>query len=102
MALNLPLTLGEGKNVLLVTAADPEGNTVQAARTVFYDRPPPSPSPPTRPGSYRDRLRTPAIPITTLLLPPQLVASVPVPPLQMTISSPRDEPVDQGVSPWRG
>jgi hypothetical protein len=43
--LNLPITLREGKNVLLVTAADPEGNTAQAARVIFYDKPTPSPSP---------------------------------------------------------
>jgi hypothetical protein len=55
--LNLPITLREGKNVLLVTAADPEGNTVQAARVIFYDKPTPSPSPPRPvPGGYRGRL----------------------------------------------
>jgi hypothetical protein len=97
VALNLPITLREGKNVLLVTAADPEGNTVQAARTIFYDKPLSPPFPPRPvPGGYRGRLRTPAPSIVTLLLPLQMAAATPLPPLQMTISSPRDEArVDQ-------
>ncbi|HEX9869752.1 MAG TPA: hypothetical protein VGC99_14370, partial [Candidatus Tectomicrobia bacterium] len=97
VALNFPLTLREGKNVLLVTAADPEGNTAQAARIIFYDQPIPPPSPPRPvPGGYRGRLPRPTLPIVTLLLPPQLAAVTSGPPLQMTISSPRDEArVDQ-------
>jgi Caspase domain len=97
MILNLPITLREGKNVLLVTAADPEGNTVRAARTIFYDKPLPLPSPPRPvPNSYRGRPPRPALPIITLLLPLQMAAATPMPPLQMTISSPRDEArVDQ-------
>ena len=91
MALNLPITLREGKNVLLITAADPEGNTAQAARVIFYDKPAPSPSPPRPvPGGYRGRLPRPTFPIVTLLLPLQLAAVTSEPPLQMTISSPRD------------
>ena len=35
--LNLPVTLREGQNVLLVTATDAAGETQQAARTVFYE-----------------------------------------------------------------
>jgi hypothetical protein len=89
--LNLPITLREGKNVLLVTAADPEGNTVQAARVIFYDKPTPSPSPPRPvPGGYRGRLPRPTLPVVTHLLAPQLAAVTSEPPLQMTISSPRD------------
>jgi hypothetical protein len=98
VTLNLPITLREGKNVLLVTAADPEGNTAQAARTIFYDKPIPSPSPPRPvPGGYRGRLPRLAPPVTALLLPIQMTAATtPLPPLQMTISSPRDEArVDQ-------
>ena len=97
VSLHLPITLREGKNVLLVTAADPEGNTAQAARVIFYDQPMPSPSPPRAvPGGYRGRLPKPTLPIVTLLLPPQLAAVTSEPPLQMTISSPRDEArVDQ-------
>jgi hypothetical protein len=37
VALNLPVKLREGKNVLLVTATDSLGNTRQEARTVFYE-----------------------------------------------------------------
>ena len=57
VTLNLPITLREGKNVLLVTAAYPEGNTAQAARVIFYDRPTPSPSPP-RPETKPEWTRT--------------------------------------------
>jgi Caspase domain len=97
LTLSFPITLREGKNVLLVTAADPEGNTAQAARIIFYDKPMPSPSSPRPvPGSHRGRPRTPAPPIITLLLPLQMAAATPLPSLQMTISSPRDEArVDQ-------
>src|SRR5262245_26773668 len=75
VTLHLPITLREGKNVLLVTAADPEGNTVQAARTIFYDKPMPSPSPPRPvPGGYRGTPPRPTLPIITLLLPSQIAA----------------------------
>jgi hypothetical protein len=98
IVLNLPITLREGKNIILVTAADPEGNTAQAARIIFYDKPGSPPSPPRRvPGSYRDRLARLAPPVIALLLRIQLTAAnTPPPPLQMTIASPRDEAwVDQ-------
>ena len=39
--LTVSLTLQEGKNVLLVTATDPEGTAQQEARTLFYDKPAP-------------------------------------------------------------
>mgnify|MGYP001592747840 CR=1 FL=1 len=68
VALNLPLKLQEGKNVLLVTASDLAGNTRQEARTLFYERPPPPVAP------------TPSLPVVVAL-----------PPLQVTISSPRDQ-----------
>jgi hypothetical protein len=103
--LNLPITLREGKNVLLITAADPEGNTAQAARVIFYDKPAPSPSPPRPvPGGYRGRLPRPTFPIVTLLLPLQLAAATSVPPLQMTISSPDETRPGwtRKVSRWRG
>ena len=35
--LNVPVTLRRGQNVLLVTAEDTTGETIQEARTVFYD-----------------------------------------------------------------
>ena len=97
VALNLPLTLREGKNVLLVTAADPEGNTAQAARIDLLrpadaisipapPRPRQSPQPSAHAGNPYHH--PPAAPATGCVSP--------VPPLQMTISSPRDEArVDQ-------
>jgi hypothetical protein len=104
VTLNLPIALREGKNVLLVTAADPEGKTAQAARVIFYDKPMPSPSLPRPvPGGYRGPLPRLTIPIVTLLPSPQLAAVTSVPPLQMTISSPRDEArVDQESIPLAG
>jgi len=68
VALNLPVKLKEGKNLLLVTATDPTGKTQQEARTLFYDKP----APPVAP--------TPA--------PPAVAA---LPPLFVIIYSPRDQ-----------
>jgi hypothetical protein len=45
VSLQIPLTLQEGRNILLVTAADPEGTTRQEARTLFYEKPAPPPPP---------------------------------------------------------
>ena len=45
MGLRLPVTLREGKNLLVVTAADARGETRQETRTVYYDRPAPPPAP---------------------------------------------------------
>jgi hypothetical protein len=97
IVLNFPITLREGKNVLLVTAADPEGNTVQAARTLFYEKPTPSPPRPrTVPGSHRGLLPPWTPPVIALQLPSWLAAVATEPPLQVTISSPRDDSrVDQ-------
>jgi uncharacterized caspase-like protein len=39
VVLHVPLTLREGKNVLLVTATDPAGVSTQEARTLFYELP---------------------------------------------------------------
>lgn len=39
VVLNVPLTLREGKNVLLVTATDPAGVSTQQARTLLYEPP---------------------------------------------------------------
>lgn len=68
VTLNLPIKLKEGQNVLLVTAADAAGETRQEARTLFYDKPTPPAAP------------TPAPPIVAAL-----------PPLIVTIYSPRDQ-----------
>jgi hypothetical protein len=69
VALSLPLKLSEGKNVLLVTATDVAGATRQEARTLFYDMAAPPRAPPAA-------------------TPPPVAA---LPPLQVTISSPRDQ-----------
>jgi len=97
VTLNLPITLREGKNVLPVTAADPEGDTVQAARVLFYENPTPSPPRPRAvPGSHRNHRPMRMLPVITLQLSSRLAAVTPEPPLQVTISSPRDESrVDQ-------
>ena len=103
VTLNFPITLREGKNVLLVTAADPEGYTVQAARTLFYGQstePPPPRS--AVPSDYRGHRPAPVplvfaslrlLPVTaaTSLLPFQVAEVTPLPALQITIASPRDE-----------
>ena len=68
LALNLPIKLKEGKNVLLVTATDPTGKSQQEARTLFYEKPAPPAAP------------TPA--------PPSVAA---LPHFVVTIYSPRDQ-----------
>ena len=93
--LNIPLTLQEGKNVLLVTAADPEGTTRQEARTLFYDKPAPPPVvaappsipilPPSAPPVVTPPTPTPSPPTPA---PP---VGAPLPPFQVTIASPRDQ-----------
>ncbi len=84
MALKIPVRLSEGRNVLLVTASDPEGTTRQEARTLFYDKPaPPAPAVPAP-------TRTPApVPAAPAAPAPPTVASPP--PLQVALSSPRDQ-----------
>jgi hypothetical protein len=67
LALDLPLTLQEGRNTLIVTAVDPEGGSQQEARTLFYDKPAPPPSV--------------ATPLVAATLPPFLV----------TLASPGDQ-----------
>jgi hypothetical protein len=80
--LNLLIKLREGRNILLVTAADAEGNTRQERRVVFYDRPPPAPVPP------------PAAPPVAVGPGPPPAAIVP--PLQVRLATPRDQArVDQ-------
>ena len=97
VALNLPLTLREGKNVLLVTAADPEGNTAQAARmssTTSRCLPLPAPTRPRQSPQPSARRRQSLSPPSCC--PRNWLRLSSVPPLQMTISSPRDEArVDQ-------
>jgi hypothetical protein len=115
VSLNFPITLREGKNVLLVTAADPEGYTVQAARTLFYDQstelPPPRSAVPSDHRGHRPTsaplvfasLRLLPVTVATSLLPFQVAAVTPAPPLQITIASPRDEArLDQQQIPLVG
>jgi uncharacterized caspase-like protein len=72
VSLSFPVTLREGKNVLLVTATDARGQNRQEARVIFRDRPAP---PPVVPGPAPV---TPAPPPASSLL-------------QVAISSPRDQ-----------
>jgi len=74
--LNVPLTLQEGKNILLITATDPEGTTRQEARTLYYDKPTPAPP-------------SPAVTAGPLL--PVLPPVAALPPLQVTLSTPKDQ-----------
>jgi len=84
MALKVPIRLSEGRNVLLVTASDPEGTTRQEARTLFYDKP--APPAPAVPAPTRTPAPAPAAPAAPT---PPTVASPP--PLQVALSSPRDQ-----------
>jgi hypothetical protein len=105
VALEIPIVLREGKNILLVTAADAEGTTRQEARTLFYDKPrpasppiappaivatppPPTPIPPTTATPsppLAPTPPTPAPPVVTTPPPPHL------PLLQVTLTSPQDQ-----------
>jgi hypothetical protein len=98
VAINIPLRLEEGRNVLLVTATDSGGTTQQEARTLFYDKPAPPPVaaapppvsalPPAAPPAVMPSTPTPSPPIAPTP-PPPVVA--PLPPLQMTLASPGDQ-----------
>ena len=46
VALDLPLKLTEGRNILIVTAVDAAGERRQEARTLFYEKPAPVAAPP--------------------------------------------------------
>ncbi len=70
MGLQVPLKLRVGKNVVLVTATDTTGDILQEARTLYYDK---GVSPGTGPAASSG----PGTPIP--------------PPLQVTLSSPRDQ-----------
>jgi len=112
LALSFSVPLREGKNVLLVTVTDTNGQTKQEARVIFRDRPgsPPSAVPPATPAAPP---AAPAPPSVTRIPPPVTPApssSIPAPPsaapatvpppaaaaLQVAISSPKDQArVDQ-------
>ncbi len=112
------IKLREGKNVLLVTAVDPEGASRQEARTLFYDKPAPlapapiaaapppaakpSPAPEPEPPKVAPA-PAPAAPPTVIAKPapppvpaPAAPAPAPppvaaLPPLQVTVSSPKEQ-----------
>jgi len=92
VALSFSVPLREGKNVLLVIVTDTKGQTKQEARVIFRDR---STGPPVATGP-RPPSAAPA-PVTPVP-PPVAPAPKPAPasPLQVAISSPRDQArVDQ-------
>jgi caspase domain-containing protein len=92
VALSFSVPLREGKNVLLVTVTDTKGQTKQEARVIFRDR---STGPPVATGP---RPPSPAPAPVTPAPPPVTPAPKPAPasPLQVAISSPRDQArVDQ-------
>jgi len=92
VALSFSVPLREGKNVLLVTVTDTKGQTKQEARVIFRDR---STGPPVATGP---RPPAPAPAPVTPAPPPVVPAPKPAPasPLQVAISSPRDQArVDQ-------
>jgi uncharacterized caspase-like protein len=106
IALNVPVKLRDGKNVVIVTATDAEGTSRQEARGIFYLAPGgaalagvPGGAPPRPPGAL------PPVPGPPAPIPPQTqppsqpppVAAVPstpapaVAPLQVTLSSPTEK-----------
>jgi uncharacterized caspase-like protein len=98
IALDVPIKLREGKNVVIVTAVDAEGTTRQEARGLVYLPPrgpavvgaPPGPGPPI--GAPIPPPGAPPLPQPPLL--PQVAAPAPAPravPLQVTLSSPPDQ-----------
>jgi hypothetical protein len=108
---NFPVKLREGKNVLIVTAVDSRGETIQEARTLFYEKPaPPPPAAPPAVAAKPTPPATPAVPTPAPSAPPPVVAKpapppapatppppaappavATLPPLQLTLSSPRDQ-----------
>jgi len=103
--LNAPVKFQDGKNILLVTATDASGETRQEARVIFYDRPappvvaakptPPAPPtvPPPAPAAPPPVVAKPAPPPAPAAPPPPPAAPAvaALPPLQLTLSSPRDQ-----------
>lgn len=97
--LEVPVKLREGRNVLIVTAIDSAGETRQEARTLFYERPatalparppePPKVAPKPTPVPPPQVITKPTAPPTPAETAPPAVVSLP--PLQVTISSPRDQ-----------
>lgn len=88
VTLSRPLTLREGKNVLLVTATDVRGGSRQEARVVFRDPaaapPVAAPPVPAAPAAPPPATAMPSLPAA----PPPAAA---VPSLRIVISSPQDQ-----------
>ncbi|MBI1959704.1 MAG: hypothetical protein HYS36_10835, partial [Candidatus Rokubacteria bacterium] len=107
LALRVPVKLREGKNVLVVTAVEADGTTKQEARTLYYDRPasppaaaavpatpPPAAAPgPPAPGAVVSVPPSPPTGPPRPAAPPTVAAApaAPAPPLQLLVSSPRDQ-----------
>jgi len=108
--LNVPFTLQEGKNILLVTAVDAEGATRQEARTLFYDKPapsrpsvarPPATTAPSRPGGTPPTTATPSpspaptpeppTPRPAIVPPSPSMPPAALPPFQVTLTAPQDQ-----------
>jgi uncharacterized caspase-like protein len=95
IALNVPIKLREGKNVVIVTATDADGTSRQEARGVLYLPPGGSPST-ARPGGEPPAQPQTPQPPPQPPRPPQVAAVPPVPapavvPLQVTLSSPTEQ-----------
>jgi len=86
LALNVPVQLEEGRNVLLVTATDGAGQILQDARTVFYDR-----VVAVKPAPVPASSATPSPPITVAPSPPPASVAPAPPPLGVALSSPADK-----------
>ena len=101
--LEVALTLEAGKNVLLVTATDPDGTSQQEARTLFYDKPAPAPPPSSvaqpAPPSAPSPVTPP--PVVAVQSPPAPVPATPpvvttpppppLPPFQVVLATPLDQ-----------
>jgi hypothetical protein len=103
MALRVPLTLREGRNVVVVAATDPIGTTVQEARVIFYDRPKEVAAPPAAPSTGREAMKPgPAAPPKVTPAPP-VVSTVAPAPVTFSILSPAHlTKVDQESLPMAG
>ena len=110
LALEVPIKLNEGRNVVVVTAADPQGTTSQEARILFLDRPPPAVAAPLREPEPRpvpvpaQPAPAPAAPPTAIAPPAEVSAKPPLPPadrgpvggaigppFQLVIAAPQDQ-----------
>ena len=101
--LDVVLTLEAGKNVILVTATDPDGTSQQEARTLFYDKPAPAsspsavaqPAPPSAPSPLTPPpvVAVPSPPAPAPAAPPVVTTPPPppLPPFQVVLTTPLDQ-----------